>query len=282
MPTSFDFILLNQGHVLHHADWNFGPICSSFARIYLVTHGEAEVVIGRRHQTLTPGHLYLIPTFVTHYDLSDSDFGHFYIHFADRSLRIIDYYKRYELPFEVDATPADYDIVRRLMDLCPEVPLPSPHPTAYDNSPNQVVATRRFQSLPLGLRMEVNGLLLLLVSRFFVYARQRHDVSDKRIANALYAIEQDLAHPPSIAQLASAAGVSKDRFIRLFRNQTGHTPTDYIIRQRIHQAQLYFVGGQRSVKEVALTLGYENISYFGRLFKKVTDMSPMEFIRQNG
>lgn len=281
MSPTFDFALLNQGYVLHHGDWNFGPICSSFSRIYLVTKGEAEVTISGKRHTLSPGHLYLIPSFVTHYDACEEDFGHYYLHFADRSLRIIDFYRQYELPFQIDASSADSAMVERLMVLCPEIPLPSPHPKAYDNSPSQVVATRRFQTLPLGVRMEVNGLLLQLLSRFFGLARLRHDVSDKRIANALYAIGQDLAHPPSIGQLASTAGLGKDRFIRLFRNQTGYTPTDYIIRQRIHQAQIYFVGGQRSVKEVALTLGYDNISYFGRLFKKVTDVSPLEFIRQN-
>ena len=41
------------------------------------------------------------------------------------------------------------------------------------------------------------------------------------------------------------------------------------------------VEGQRSVQKVARLMGYDNVSYFGRLFKKVTDMSPMEFIRQN-
>ena len=281
MPLSFDFALLNQGTVLHRGDWNFGPICSSFSRIYYVTRGRATVTLGRRRHTLTPGHLYLIPIFMTHYDASDGDFGHYYVHFVDRSQRIIDFYKQYHLPFEVDATDADRAVIHRLMELFPEVQLPSPHPMTYDNSPNQVLSMRRFQTLPLGVRLEVNGLLMQLVSRFFNGASLHHDVSDKRIANALYTIGQDLANPPSISQLASAAGLGKDRFIRLFRSQTGHTPTDYIIRQRIHQAQIFFVGGQRSVKEVALTLGYENISYFGRLFKKVTDVSPMEFIRQN-
>lgn len=281
MSPSFDFSLLNQGYVLHRGDWNFGPICSSFTRIYLVTSGKAVVTIGGQRHQLSPGHLYLIPSFVTHYDASDGDFSHYYLHFSDRSLRIIDFFKHYTLPFQIDATPADTAVVQRLMELCPEIPLPSPHPRSYDNSPSQVVAMRRFNSLPLGVRMEVNGLLIQLVSRFFNNARLRYDVSDKRIANALYAIGQDLAHPPSVSELASAARLGKDRFIRLFRTQTGYTPTDYIIRQRIHQAQICFVGGQHSVKEVALTLGYNNISYFGRLFKKVTDVSPLEFIRQN-
>ena len=75
--------------------------------------------------------------------------------------------------------------------------------------------------------------------------------------------------------------MNKDSFIRQFRRQTGSTPTDYIINRRMMRAQLLFAEGVSSVKEVALQVGYDNISYFGRTFKRITGISPMEFIRQN-
>ena len=127
----------------------------------------------------------------------------------------------------------------------------------------------------------MNGILLQLISRFFNKAEQKYRVSDNRIIKSLYTIEQNLTSPVSLDRLAAEAALSKDAFIRLFRRQTGHTPIDYILRQRIQRAQIMMVEGQRSVQKVARLMGYDNVSYFGRLFKKVTDMSPMEFIRQN-
>lgn len=280
MP-SFDFALLNQGYKLHHADWNFGPICSGFSRIYWVDKGCASVIINGRQHGLTPGHLYLIPTLLTHYDRNDTDFGHYYVHFLDRTKKILEYYERYALPFQVDAVHADHAIIHRLMELCPSVSLTNSQPSAYDTSITTLEATRRYQSQPLGIRMEVSSLLQQLLSRFFVHARQRHKVDDERIAHTLYVIEKNLSDVPDLDHLAADVSLCKHSFIRLFKRQMGTTPTDYVIRQRIHRAQMQFIDGENSVKRVALSLGYDNISYFSRLFKKVTDVSPKEFIRQN-
>lgn len=280
MPT-FDFALLNQGHVVHNCDWNFGPVCSSFTRIYWIDRGYAHMTFGGRKHKLTEGHLYLIPALTTHYDHCDSEFHQYYIHFMDRTKHILDYYHRYHMPFEIEATNDDKHIILHLLQLFPDIRLRNPLPATYDNSTGTLNAAKRFQAQPLALRMEVNGLVLQLLSRFFQKATPRQKVNDDRIVHTLYVIEQNLAAIPDINHLSADVGLGKDRFIRLFRQQTGYTPTDYIIRHRIQQAQMLFIDGHRSVKEVALSLGYDNISYFGRLFKKVTDLTPTEFIRQN-
>ena len=279
--ATFDFSLLNQGHVVHNRDWNFGPICSSFSRIYWIDKGYAHMTFGGRKHKLTEGHLYLIPALTTHYDHCDSEFHQYYIHFMDRTKHIIDYYHRYDMPFELEATSEDKQLVLRLLRLCPNIRLLNPLPATYDTSIGTLDAAKRYQTLPLPLRMEINGIILQLLSRFFAKATPRQTVSDDRIVHTLYTIEQNLAEIPDIEHLANDVNLGKDRFIRLFRQQTGYTPTDYIIRHRIQQAQMLFIDGQRSVKDVALSLGYDNISYFGRLFKKVTDVTPSEFIRQN-
>ena len=280
MPT-FDYALLNLGHIWHKREWNFGPICSSFSRIYWVDEGEAQVTFAGRKHRMTAGHLYLIPALTSHYDHCDTAFHHHYIHFVDRTKHIIDYYQQFDMPFQLDVRPEDQRIIQRLQQLCPDIALPSPKPDSYDHSIGTLEATRRFHARPFGLRMEVGGLLMQLLSRFFAKATAREKVNDSRIIRTLYNIEQHLAEPLSISRMATDISLSKDAFIRLFRCQTGHTPTDYIIRQRIHRAQMLFIDGQRSVKEVALSVGYDNISYFSRQFKKLTEISPSEFIRQN-
>lgn len=279
--ATFDFALLNLGHVVHNCDWNFGPICSSFTRIYWMEKGYAHMTFGGRKHKLTEGHLYLIPALTTHYDHCDSEFHQYYIHLMDRTKHIIDYYHRYHMPFEVEVTPEDQQLILQLLKICPNIKLLNPQPATYDNSVGTLDAAKRYQTLPPPLRMEINGIIMILLSRFFTQATPRQLVNDDRIVHTLYTIEQNLAEIPNINNLAADVNLGKDRFIRLFRQQTGYTPTDYIIRHRIHQAQMLFIDGQRSVKEVAISLGYTNVSYFGRQFKKVTDISPLEFIRQN-
>lgn len=185
------------------------------------------------------------------------------------------------MPFELDITNQDKRIFFRLLELCPDIKLRNPQPDTYDTSVGTIEAVKHFRTLPFALRIEVCGLLLQLLARFFNNAKPKQVVSDDRIKCSLYTIERNMEHTPSIGELASDVSLGKDRFIRLFRQQMGMTPTDYIIHHKIHQAQILFIDGNYSIKEVAHMLGYDNISYFGRLFKKITEITPSEFIRQN-
>lgn len=278
---TFDFAILNQGYALHQSDWKFGPICSGFSRLYWVKEGEAEVKIAGKKYKLTPDHIYLIPSLVSHYDDCNGPFGHYYIHFLDQSKQIVEYYQQYDTPFQLDSELETEYGFKRLMKLFPDIKLKNPLPETYETHSSIVDCIHAFQSNPLGVRMEANGILLQLVSKFFAQGKRHHKVDDDRIQSILYQIERNLSSNFRIDILANDVRLGKDRFIRLFHHQTGYTPTEYIIRKRIQQAQMLFIDGNYSVKDVALSLGYDNVSYFGRLFKKITEMTPSEFIRQN-
>ncbi len=278
---NFDFQLLNLGHNRVSSNWNFGPICSSFTRIYYVTEGEGLVTIDKKVHRLTAGHLYLIPALTSHYDHCESIFSHFYIHCIDQSKKILNYYEQYQFPFGIEAGKDDLSICNRLNELCPNMRLKDIEPETYDTSSSLISSIKRFQAMPLGTRIEVNGLLLQIISRFFDKAVPKYAIHDDRITHSLYTIEQNISSNPTLEQLSKDVGLSKDAYIRLFKRQTSYTPQDYIIRQKIQRAQMMIIDGKRSVKEIAITLGYDNVSYFGRQFKRVTEMSPMEFIRQN-
>lgn len=277
---TFDFALLNQGH-FRGDNWNFGPVCSGFTRIYLVDEGEAVMKFAGRSHSLKEGHIYLIPSLLTHTDHCDSVFGHYYLHFVDRSKQILNYYQKYQLPFQLDVTSDTIRCVKRLIDICPDISLNNPLPATYDTSSGTLQAIQRFQALTLGMQMEVNACLLQLLTPFFQKAEQRGRISDSRILHTLYTIGNNLNKDLSLEKLASDVHIGVHRFIGLFRQETGYTPADYIIRQRIHLAQMLFIDGNRSVKDVAVSVGYDNMPYFSRLFKKYTELSPSEFIRQN-
>ena len=291
------FTLLHQGYVRHVANWNFGPICSCFTRIYYVSEGAATVVIGQQTHQLRAGYLYMIPAFTSHYDRCQQSFCHQYIHFmptinyGDKRKGVSsvlpfeeDLLSQYELPFEVEATPADIAIFKRLNEIQPNASLPTPNPSVYEETAPLAKVMCRHHALPISMRVEIDGLLLQLLSRFLTKARQRYSVDDNRIAHALQVIAHacdSLCSMPSVQELADEVSLCKDAFIRLFRRQTGYTPTDFIIRHRIIRAQNILTQSSCNIKNVALQLGYENVNYFSRVFKRVTGVSPKEFVRQN-
>lgn len=56
-----ELTLLNAGWAKDDERWNFGPICSTYMRIYWVTRGSAYVTLNGKEHMLTEGHFYLIP-----------------------------------------------------------------------------------------------------------------------------------------------------------------------------------------------------------------------------
>ncbi|HBT85173.1 MAG TPA: AraC family transcriptional regulator, partial [Porphyromonadaceae bacterium] len=71
--------------------------------------------------------------------------------------------------------------------------------------------------------------------------------------------------------------LSKDHFIRIFKNDMQTTPIKYINQKKIERAQLLLITGDKSIKDIAYDLSFENVYYFNRLFKKIIGMTPSEY-----
>lgn len=82
-------------------------------------------------------------------------------------------------------------------------------------------------------------------------------------------------------KLAALANLSRSRYAALFKEQTGFAPIDYFNRLRMHRACQLLDNSDWSVKTIANQLGYEDPLYFSRVFRSVTEKSPMEYRRQH-
>jgi len=81
----------------------------------------------------------------------------------------------------------------------------------------------------------------------------------------------------SICQAAEEAGMSLHHFIRNFHDLYGTTPHQFLSERRIKEAQGLLEAGDLSVTEVALEVGYKDLSAFGREFKSVLGLSPSAY-----
>ena len=57
------------------------------------------------------------------------------------------------------------------------------------------------------------------------------------------------------------------------------TPTQFIHLKKVEEAKLHLEKGQLAITEIALLVGFNDPNYFGKVFKKVTGMTPSQFIR---
>ena len=110
-----------------------------------------------------------------------------------------------------------------------------------------------------------------------VYSKDKYDIVDNRILRVVKYIRNNIHKDISIEELKDMCCLSKDHFIRLFKNDLQETPTQYIIQRKIERAQLMLITSDLLIKDIAYELSFENISYFNRLFKKATGLTPSDY-----
>ena len=118
-----------------------------------------------------------------------------------------------------------------------------------------------------------------------VMIRHRHESwrtqpdSRQKITRTIAHMKQHLDQSLLLDTLAALANLSRSRYAALFKEQTGYAPVDYFNRLRMHRACQLLDTTDLSVKAVASQLGYEDPLYFSRVFRSVTEVSPMEYRR---
>lgn len=95
-------------------------------------------------------------------------------------------------------------------------------------------------------------------------------------------IEQNYSNDIQLELLAKVAHVSSSYLSTLFKEKTGSTFTEYLIRYRLNQAiQLLINKPSLKLKEVALFVGYQDYAQFNKIFKRYMGVSPSEYKAQN-
>lgn len=272
-----DLILLNVGFSEPNANWNWEDINSPFARIYYVKTGKAKTKINGKEYILEPDYLYFIPPFTLHDDISDGTFSLFYIHFYEKTINKESLFDKYTFPIGIKASPLDLILTERLLNINPERHLHNIDPQLYDNPPTFSHYIAENKKMPLHTVMETQGILLRFVSRFTEFRQIKAIDKDIRINKCLQYIHENTDKYISIGELASIACMSENHFIRLFKREMGCTPLKYINSKKIEKAQLLLLTSDVPIREIALELSMDNISYFNRIFKEYMGKTPGEY-----
>lgn len=270
-------LTLNVGLANHHGDWNWKNVRSPFARLYYVTEGTAQIEMPSGVYTLTPHHLYFIPAYTMHSYICDSAFSHYYIHIYEDLQSDSSILEEWDFPVEVKASSTDLELIKRLCFINPFLKLPQPDPGVYDNHPTLVSNIQLNQRRPFCDKVESRGILFVLMSRFLKYATPKAEVKDNRIQMSLNFIRKNIGSHLDIDLLSDKACMSKDHFIRVFKRETGETPNAYITKRKLEKAELTLVTTDLPVKSIADSLGYDDYSYFNRIFKKNAGVTPQQY-----
>lgn len=101
------------------------------------------------------------------------------------------------------------------------------------------------------------------------------------IKEALSFIDSHYHQDISIQDIATACGLNRSYFGRLFRETMNQSPQQFLIQYRMAKAAQLLKGSQISIAEVGSAVGYENQLHFSRAFKSVFGISPSEYRRKH-
>ena len=269
--------MLNVGFAKHRGDWNWRNVRSPFARLYYVVEGNAQVEMPEGIVSLRPHYLYFIPPYTMHNNICKGCFSHYYLHVYEDPSYGGGFWDRWRFPVEVEANDDDQNLMKRLCEINPGMKLSQSDPESYDNRLTLISNIQYNQQRSECDKVESTGIILLLLSRFLRRATAVKRVKDERIEQSLRYIRENIGSRVNIGELAKVACMSKDHFIRMFKREVLQTPNVYITVKKIERAELLLVTTSLSVKQIALSLGYDDMAYFNNVFRRYTSVPPLQY-----
>lgn len=103
------------------------------------------------------------------------------------------------------------------------------------------------------------------------------DATAQRIHEAMTYIRENLGQDISRTEVADMVHLNEEYFSKMFHKYAGCTFKEYVMEERMQQAQRLLKHSRLSVSLIASKVGYDNFSYFSKAFKKATGLTPQEY-----
>lgn len=100
-----------------------------------------------------------------------------------------------------------------------------------------------------------------------------------RLQRVLDKMQADLSTDLDLHSLAKESGYSRSHFLRMFREATGITPHQYLLRLRLQQAQRMIKEKSSELLDIALACGFSSHTHMSRMFRQALGVTPSEYRR---
>lgn len=98
------------------------------------------------------------------------------------------------------------------------------------------------------------------------------------VKKAIHYILLHIDSPLTLEEIARNIFVNPAHLSRKFKSETQMTPTQFIHLKKVEEAKPYLEKGALTITEIALLVGFNDPNYFGKVFKKITGLTPSQFI----
>ncbi len=118
--------------------------------------------------------------------------------------------------------------------------------------------------------------LFYLIDKSIDYMKST-DTSENVVQKVLKYIDDNYNKELTRSHLGENIYININHLAKIFKEETGKSLYSYLLDKRVEKAKEMLMSSQRSVSEIALAVGYDNFSYFSRLFKEKTGYSPKDY-----
>lgn len=117
------------------------------------------------------------------------------------------------------------------------------------------------------------------IIEFFLHTTQTEaaDSICNAIRQAIAYVEEHYCENLSLSMLAGQFHVESSYFSRMFRKETGDNLMLFICKKRMERAVEYMKDRDRNLTEIAFMVGYDDYTYFNKVFRKMMGVSPRDY-----
>tara|TARA_B100000609_G_C17095514_1_gene371652 strand:- start:51 stop:824 length:774 start_codon:yes stop_codon:yes gene_type:complete len=250
-PTS---IRIEPIYCLHakrlSADWYAKDRADPYERIWLITHGTGYLNYPDKQVHLRPGLQCLVPSGVRIDFGKPDELGMYWFHFTATDPAGRPLTERFSTINVMDETPGFAALAEATVNT--------------------------IHSDPIG----THGRLCLMLAEFLSDAQPARE-PDLRFEPVFAYIQHNLAKQIRLRDLAALVHLELTYFSHLFKNHTGLSPSQYIIRRRVHAAQMHLAESDLPLSEIALQTGFYDAYHLSRTFKKQLGLTPSTYRKMN-
>ncbi len=131
------------------------------------------------------------------------------------------------------------------------------------------------------LHYEMQTLLEIILTVVTRSSSPRSSEADREAAAPILSyLDQHCLEPITMKEISSALHMSESYIAHTFKQATGYSPIQYLLRRKIGTAQTLLISSSASISEIAQMVGFDSQSHFNKRFKSYVKISPGQF-REN-
>lgn len=108
------------------------------------------------------------------------------------------------------------------------------------------------------------------------YAQKYSNREQGRLRGIYAFVDKNYHRKIELSEVATLSNMTKEAFCRYFKKATSYTFIQFLNRYRISQSKRHLMSGE-SVTDACYSCGFESLSYYNRIFKKITNENPRDF-----